>query len=185
MKTDSIKAVCLSLVVGNFLGLLSAQTEEIVPDIIPADNIKERALVADPDQNQYIVLFRAAPLSVAYVDALAQGHKMTDDEQKAYVATVRAAQASLINQFNAWGAREIARVSVALNAVFISADANVANQISALTEVRGIQAVVNLRTQPISTTSSLDKQLAMSLNSDYKEVVPLIGANTLRASGIT
>jgi len=121
---------------------------------------------------QYAVVLNAKPLSVAFADALAQGHRMSDDEQRAYVANLRAAQAALANDLTALGAREIARVGLSLNAIFVSANAVVAKQISGLNGVRSVQAIVDLRTQEGPASS------------DYKQVVPLIGANTLRDAGI-
>lgn len=121
--------------------------------------------------NQYTVLLHTKPLSAAYADALAQGHRMTDSEQRVYVANLRAAQTSLLNQITALGGQEIARSSLSLNALFVTATASTADQIAGLNGVRKVQVVSNFKT------------MAGPSSADFKEVVPLIGANTLRESG--
>lgn len=140
--------------------------------LIPAGegNTAEQPL---PSQEiQYVVALKAPPLSVAFADALTQGHRMSDDEQRAYVANLRSTQASLLNAITALGAREIGRVGVSLNAIFVSATDAVAQQIGKLDGVRSVRASVDLQTQ------------AGPPSPDYKQVVPLIGANVLRDLGI-
>lgn len=121
---------------------------------------------------QYAVMLRAKSLAGAYADALAQGRRMTDGEQRAYVANLQSAQTALLNQITSLGARQIARVKISVNAIYVSATAEVAQRIAALAGVRSVQAVADFHTMAGPTTA------------DYKEVVPLLGANTLRAAGI-
>lgn len=124
------------------------------------------------EETQYSVVLATKPLSAAFADALAQGRRMSDAEQRAYVANLRVAQAALSKSIASLGGREIARVGLSLNAIFISASPVVAKQIVGLNGVRSVLEVVNLHTQAEPTPA------------DFKEVIPLIGANTLRDSGI-
>lgn len=139
---------------------------------VVADTSAVMAQTTPSGEISYSVVLATKPLSVAFAEALAQGRRMSDDEQRAYVANLRVAQGAVVNAIGALGGREIARVSIALNAIFITANSSVAKQIVRLNGVRSVLEVTDLHTQ------------AGSASPDFKEVVPLIGANTLRASGI-
>jgi subtilisin family serine protease len=141
------------------------------PPPVTADPVATSAPEYATGEEQYVVILRANPLAAAYADALAQGRRMNDDEQRAYVAGLRAAQDEAMNQIGALGGREITRTAVALNALYIAANSALTHDIAKLSNVRGIQAVIDLQTQATSA-------------GDYKEVVPFIGANTLRDSGV-
>lgn len=175
MKALFIKELGMLLASSSLAMGLFAQSPEPTPaesTLVPADEGSTAAQSVPSGETQYTVMLRASPLSVVFADALSQGRRMSDDEQRAYVADLHAAQAVLASNIAALGGREIARVGVSLNAIFISATASVAKQIAGLDGVRSVQAVVDLRTQAGPSTP------------DFKEVVPLIGANTLRDSGV-
>lgn len=127
--------------------------------------------VQSSDISQYAVILRAPSLAAALAQAQAQGHAMSDEEQRAYSARLRAAQDQIASRLTAAGAKEITRVGKALNAIFVAADAAATTKISAIEGVRSVQAVLDLQTQA-------------SPAPNYKEVVPAIRADTLQSLGI-
>ncbi len=118
----------------------------------------------------YVVLLKAAPLAAVYGETLARGGRLSEEEQRTYLAGVRAAQAELMTDIAALGGVEIARTSIALNALFVSCSQGLAVQIAALPDVRGVQVVVNFRTEAGAATEA-------------KSILPFVGADIVRASG--
>lgn len=175
MKALFAKELALLFASAALATSLLGQTEISEPSedsLVQAQEVNTATQRMPSREIQYVVVLKAQPLSVAFAEALAQGRRMSDDEQRAYVANLRGAQASLLNDITALGAQEIGRVGVSLNAIFVSATDAVAQQIAQLDGVRSVRASVDLRTQAGPPTP------------DFKQVVPLIGANVLRDSGI-
>lgn len=127
--------------------------------------------VLSSETAQYAIILRAPSLSAALADARAQGHNMSDDEQRAYVARLRSAQDQVVARLTAAGAVEISRVGKALNAIFVVANSASTTRIAAFPEVRSVQNVLDMETHAYPETN-------------YKEIIPVIGAEALQASGV-
>lgn len=127
--------------------------------------------VLSSETAQYAIILRAPSLASVLADARAQGRNMSDDEQRAYVATLRAAQDRVAARLTAAGATEISRVDKALNALFVVANSASTTRIAAFPEVRSVQAVLDMEIHAYPTTN-------------YKEVVPAIGAEALQSHGV-
>ena len=108
-----------------------------------------------------VVRLTDAPLAVAYK----QAGGMTREQQQAYVRGLRDKQDALKSQIRGLGARDLASLTKALNAVVVAVDAAKLKDISALSGVTSVQ--------PIG-----DYEL------DLSETVPYIGATAVQNSGV-
>ncbi len=108
-----------------------------------------------------VVRLTDAPLAVAYK----QAGGMTKEQQQTYVRGLRDKQDALKGQLRGLGARDLASLTKALNAVVVAVDAAKLKEISALPGVTSVQ--------PIS-----DYEL------DLSDTVPYIGATAVQNSGV-
>src|SRR2546422_4775486 len=108
-----------------------------------------------------VVRLTDAPLAVAYK----QAGGMTKEQQQAYVRGLRDKQDALKGQLRGLGARDLASLTKALNAVVVAVAAAKLKEISALPGVTSVQ--------PIS-----DYEL------DLSDTVPYIGATAVKNSGV-
>ena len=108
-----------------------------------------------------VVRLTDAPLAVAYK----QAGGMTKEQQQTYVRGLRDKQDALKGQLRGLGARDLASLTKALNAVVVAVDAAKLKEISALPGVTSVQ--------PIG-----DYQL------DLSDTVPYIGATAVQNSGV-
>jgi len=169
MKSVSFSAR-IALLAGLLVGPLFAQTPTASAPGAATTNQTESPVLSS-ETAQYAIILRAPPLAAALADARAQGRTMSDDEQRAYVATLRAAQDQVAARLVAAGAIEISRVGKALNAIFVVANSASTTRIAAFPEVRSVQSVLDMETHAYPTTN-------------YKEVIPAIGAEALQTTGV-
>lgn len=170
MTSSRFAAILGSLACFVITSGLRAQTPDPSSPATPTSDAAD-ALALSTDTLQYAVILRAPSLAAAVADARAQGRVMSDDEQRAYSANLRAAQDQIAQRLAAAGATEITRVGKALNAIFVIANSSTAQRLASIDGVRGVQAVLDLQTHA-------------SPSSNYKEIVPALGAEALHNAGV-
>lgn len=171
-----MKHVFLSATIASLAGFfLAPQLPGQAPALSPpgtATMNETESPVLSSERAQYAIILRAPSLASVVADARAQGRPFSDDQQRAYVATLRAAQDLVVARLEAAGAVEINRVGKALNAIFVVADSASTTRIAGFPEVRSVQSVLDMQTHAFPVTN-------------YKEIIPAIGAEALQVSGVT
>ncbi|MBE0696525.1 MAG: S8 family serine peptidase, partial [Anaerolineaceae bacterium] len=154
----------------------SAFAQDEVPPAVPATDVSglaipdgevvgvPRELASASGEVQIVVRLKDEPLVLAVGQyAKKKGSKLSMAQQKAFVGKTSQNQAVLIQQVEALGGRQIARIKIALNAVIFSIDASKLNDVAKLTNVASIRPVVDYQV-------------------DLSETVPYIGASYVQDS---
>jgi subtilisin family serine protease len=115
---------------------------------------------------QVIIRLPDPPLAAAVgVNAKRSGLQLTAGQQRTYVTSLTAKQDTLMRSIAAYGGSELARVTLASNALIVQVDASRLTAIAKLPNVTAIRMVPNY-------------QIALSTT------VPYIGASALQATGL-
>lgn len=117
-----------------------------------------------PREVQVVVGLAAPPVAVVAAEQKAAGNLMTATAQRAHGESVLAAQDEIAGRVRALGGREVARLSVALNAVVVAVDASLLDAIAAMPGVVSVRPV-------------RDHQV------DLSETVPYVGATAVHGAG--
>jgi len=174
------KLLYLFIIVVLALGIPStAFAQDEVPPAVPATDVSGLAvpdgevvdvppeLAAASGEVQIVVRLKDDPLVLAVGQyAKKKGSKLTVAQQKAFVGKTSQNQAALIQQVEALGGRQIARIKIVLNAVVFSIDASKLSEVAKLTNVATIRPVVDYKV-------------------DLSETVPYIGATAVQNMKVT
>jgi subtilisin family serine protease len=150
-----------AVVAAVFAGVAVAGAGSMAAVGVPIDVSTDRAPLTLGGGPVNVVMTLAGP-SVA---AAAEQQNLDTGQQRAYANRLGLKQAAVARQAKALGARELARVDAALNAVVVRIDAS---KISRLRQIQGVA-----RVRPIN-----DYAL------DLSETVPYIGAAAAQAAGV-